>query len=250
MRFHVLTLFPEMFEGPLGYGILARAQERGLLSVGLHNIRDFAHDRHSTVDDYPYSGGPGMVMKPEPLFEAVETVRETENLHSSAPVILLTPQGRVFSQSVAEELVRHDALVLICGRYEGFDERVREHLATDELSIGDYVLGGGELAAMVVIEAISRLIPGVVGSPESPANDSFTTGLLQHPLYTRPTRFRDMEVPEVLLSGNHGEVARWQRRQSLKRTLERRPDLLARLLPDQLSDEDRQFLKTLQGDDI
>ena len=250
MRFHVLTLFPEMFEGPLGYGILARAQKRGLLSVGLHNIRDFAHDRHSTVDDYPYSGGPGMVMKAEPLFEAVETIRDTESLHGSTPVVLLTPQGRVFNQSVAEELARHDALVLICGRYEGFDERVRQHLATDELSIGDYVLGGGELAAMVVVEAVSRLIPGVVGSPESPANDSFATGLLQHPLYTRPARFRDMDVPEVLLSGNHGEVARWQRRQSLQRTLERRPDLLARLHPDQLSDEDREFLDALRGDDL
>ena len=246
MRFHVLTLFPEMFMGPLGYGIMARAQSRGLLSIGLHNIREFTHDRHSTVDDYPYSGGPGMVMKPEPLFEAVESVRHTEKMDGSAPVILLTPQGRVFNQGIAEELAEHDELLLICGRYEGFDERVRQHLATDELSIGDYVLGGGELAAMAVIEAVSRLVPGVVGSPKSPANDSFTTGLLQHPLYTRPARFRDMEVPEVLLSGNHAEVARWQRRESLRRTMARRPDLLERLDPNQLSEDDRRFLDSLR----
>ena len=226
---------------------MARALRRGLVSIGLHDIRAFTHDRHSTVDDYPYSGGPGMVMKPEPLFEAVESVRQAENVDESAPVILMTPQGRVFNQAIAEELAARDELMLICGRYEGFDERVRRHLATDELSIGDYVLTGGELAAMVVIEAVSRLVPGVVGSPESPANDSFTTGLLQHPLYTRPASFRDMDVPEVLLSGNHAEVARWQRRESLRRTLARRPDLLARLRPDQLSDEDRHFLDTLTG---
>ncbi len=245
MRFHVLTLFPEMIEGAIRYGIMARALNRGLISVDLHNIRQFTHDRHATVDDYPYSGGPGMVMKPEPLFEAIETIRETGNMDKSAPVILLTPQGRVFKQAIAEELAQHPEMVLICGRYEGFDERVRQHLATDELSIGDYVLGGGEIAAMVVIEATSRLVPGVVGSPESPANDSFTTGLLQHPLYTRPSRFRDMDVPEILLSGNHAEVARWQRRESLKRTLARRPDLLAGLRPDQLSEDDRRFLETL-----
>jgi len=245
IRFHVLTLFPEMFEGILNYGILSRAVDRDLLSVGLHNIRDFAHDRHSTVDDYPYSGGPGMVMKPEPLFEAVETVIESNRIGCTAPVILLTPQGRVFTQEVAEELAEQDDILLICGRYEGFDERARQFLATDELSIGDYVLAGGEIAAMVVVEAVSRLVPGVVGSPESPANDSFTTRLLQHPLYTRPARFRDMVVPEVLLSGHHAEVARWQRREALRRTFERRPDLLERLGPDHLSEDDRRFLETL-----
>lgn len=247
MHFHVLTLFPEMFEGMLGYGILSRALDRGLLSVGLHNIRDFAHDRHSTVDDYPYSGGPGMVMKPEPLFEAVEAVMESEKVPRSAPVVLLTPQGRVFNQSVAEQLTRHEDVLLICGRYEGFDERVRMHLATDELSIGDYVLAGGEVAAMVVIESVSRLVRGVVGSPKSPANDSFTTGLLQHPLYTRPARFRDMEVPKVLLSGNHAEVAQWQRQESLRRTFERRPDLLHRLKPGELSETDTLFLEALRN---
>lgn len=235
-----------MFEGALGYGILSRALDRGLISVDLRNIRDFTHDRHSTVDDYPYSGGPGMVMKPEPLFEAVESVVESNGVENSAPVILLTPQGRVFQQSIAEELAQQKDVLLICGRYEGFDERVRQHLATDELSIGDYVLAGGEVAAMVVIEAVSRLVPGVVGSPESPANDSFTTGLLQHPLYTRPARFRNMDVPEVLLSGNHGKVERWQRRESLRRTLEKRPDLLHRLKPGELSDDDNAFLRALR----
>ena len=246
MRFHVLTLFPEMFEGALSYGILSRAIDREILSVGLHNIRDFTHDRHSTVDDYPYSGGPGMVMKPEPLFEAVEKVRESKGISDVAPVILLTPQGRVFNQLVAEELAEQDNILLICGRYEGFDERVRQHLATDELSIGDYVLAGGEVAAMVVIEAVSRLVPGVVGSPESPANDSFTTGLLQHPLYTRPASFRSMDVPEVLLSGHHAEVARWQRREALRRTYERRPDLLEQLGPDHLSEDDKLYLQALR----
>ena len=246
MRFHVLTLFPEMFEGTLSYGILSRAIDREILSVGLHNIRDFTHDRHSTVDDYPYSGGPGMVMKPEPLFEAVESVKESNAVSHVAPVILLTPQGRVFNQLIAEELAEQDDILLICGRYEGFDERVRQHLATDELSIGDYVLAGGEVAAMVVIEAVSRLVPGVVGSPESPANDSFTTGLLQHPLYTRPARFRSMDVPEVLLSGHHAEVARWQRREALRRTYERRPDLLEQLGPDHLSEDDKLYLQALR----
>ncbi len=246
MRFHVLTLFPEMFEGVLSYGILSRALDRGLISVGLHNIRDYAHDRHSTVDDYPYGGGPGMVMKPEPLFEAVEAAVESNGISCAAPVILLTPQGRIFNQEIAEELVIQDDILLICGRYEGFDERVRKYLATDELSIGDYVLAGGEVAAMVVIEAVSRLVPGVVGSPASPANDSFTTGLLQHPLYTRPAGFRDMDVPEILLSGHHAEVARWQRREALRRTYERRPDLLERLDCDDLSEDDRQFLASLR----
>ena len=247
MRFHVFTLFPAMFAGPLGDGIIARAIRNGLIEVGLYDIREFTHDRHSTVDDYPYSGGPGMVMKPEPLFEAVETVRERENVSETAPVVLLTPQGRPFTQRVAEEFVEWGELSLVCGRYEGFDERIRQRLATDEVSIGDYVLAGGELAAMVVIEAVSRLAPGVVGSPDSPANDSFSTGLLQHPLYTRPARFRDMEVPPVLLSGDHGAVAQWQRRESLRRTFERRPDLLARLKPEELTEEDRRFLEELSG---
>lgn len=243
MNFHVLTIFPPIFHGYLREAILARAISRGLLSVELHDLRDFTHDRHRTVDDYPYSGGPGMVMKPEPIFECVESLRDSDALSESAPVILLTPQGRPFDQRVAEELSAHDDLALICGRYEGVDERVRAHLVTDEISIGDYVLGGGEVAAMVVIEAVSRLLPGVVGSAESPANDSFTTGLLQHPLYTRPAVFRDWEVPEILLSGHHAEIGRWRRRESLRRTLHRRPDLISKLPPDSLSQEDQNFLQ-------
>ncbi len=242
MRFHILTLFSGMFEGPMGESIMGRARRRGLISVHVHDIRDFTHDRRRTVDDYPYSGGPGMVMKPEPLFEAVETLRESGELGEASPVILLTPQGRRFDQRLAEELAEREELALICGRYEGVDERVREHLATDEISIGDYVLGGGELAAMVVMEAVSRLVSGVVGSAESAANDSFTTGLLQHPLYTRPSVFRGWAAPDVLLSGHHAEVARWQRRESLRRTLERRPDLLDGV---ELSAEDRKWLREM-----
>ncbi len=222
---------------------MAKAIERGFVSVNLHDVRDFTHDRHRSVDDYPYGGGAGMVMKPEPLFEAVETMRESGAMTHSTPVALLTPQGRTLTQRVVEELAEHRELALICGRYGGIDERVRMHLATDEISIGDYILGGGELAAMVIVESVSRLLPGVVGSAESPARDSFTTGLLQHPLYTRPARFRDWDAPETLLSGHHAEVARWQRRESLRRTLERRPELLERLA---LSDEDRRFLDTLR----
>ena len=248
MRFHVLTLFPAMFGSYLGEGILARAQDRDVVSVNLHDIRDHTHDRHRTVDDYPYGGGPGMVMKPAPLFEAVEAIRASGELVESSPVILLTPQGRTFTQAVAEELASHDELALVCGRYEGVDERVALHLATDSISIGDYVLGGGELAAMVIIEAVSRLLPGVVGSAESPANDSFTTGLLQHPIYTRPATFRDWDVPEILLSGHHAEIARWQRRESLRRTLLNRPDLLENLPDGELSEDDLRLLRDLYLD--
>lgn len=244
-RFHVLTLFPRMFSGPMDESIIGRARERGLIGVDVHDIRDYALDRHRTADDYQHGGGPGMVMKPEPLFAAVETLRANGVLGESAPVILLTPQGRRFDQRVAQDLARLDELALICGRYEGVDERVRRHLATDELSIGDYVIGGGELAAMVVIEAVSRLKPGVVGSAESPANDSFAEGLLQHPIYTRPAIFRNWRAPDVLLSGNHAEIAKWRRRESLRRTLERRPDLLANA---ELSEDDRRFLERLGFD--
>jgi tRNA (guanine37-N1)-methyltransferase len=221
MQIDVLTLFPEMFEGPLGHSILRRAIDRGLLDVRLTNIRDFATDRHRTVDDYPYGGGPGMVMKPGPIFDAVEAVAE-----SGAPIILLSPQGRVFTQRIAAELARQERLVLICGHYEGVDERVREHLVTDELSIGDYVLTGGELAAMVVIDAVTRLLPGVLGGEESTSEESHSHGLLEYPQYTRPPDFRGWTVPEILLSGHHAEIARWRRRQALLRTARRRPDLL------------------------
>ena len=245
MRFHVITLFPTMFDSFLDEGILARAQERQLVSVSLHDIRNYTHDRHRTVDDYPFGGGPGMVMKPEPLFEAVEAIRDSGELRDSSPLILLTPQGRRFTQIVAEELTAQDEIALICGRYEGIDERVASHLATDAISIGDYVLGGGELAAMAVIEAVSRLLPGVVGSAASPANDSFTTGLLQHPLYTRPATFKGLDTPEVLLSGHHAEIARWQRRESLRRTFFNRPDLLDRIPEGELSEDDIRFLESL-----
>ncbi len=249
MRFHILTLFPAMFRSYLGEGILARAQERKVVSIDLHDIRDYTHDRHRAVDDYPYGGGPGMVMKPAPLFEAVESVRASGELSASSPVILLTPQGRKFTQNVAEELASHEELALICGRYEGVDERVALHLSTDAISIGDYVLGGGELAAMVIIEAVSRLLPGVVGSAESPANDSFTTGLLQHPVYTRPETFRDWKAPEILLSGHHAEIARWRRRESLRRTYLNRPDLLDSLPEGELTEEDILFLQDLTHQD-
>jgi tRNA (guanine37-N1)-methyltransferase len=221
MRFDVLTLFPEMFEGPLGHSILGRAIERGLLRVGLTNIRDFATDRHRTVDDYPYGGGPGMVMKPGPIFDAAESVARP-----GSPIILLSPRGRLFSQRIAAELAEHRHLVLICGHYEGVDERVRDHLATDELSIGDYVLTGGELAAMVVIDAVARLVPGVLGGVASTSEESHSRGLLEYPHYTRPPDFRGHAVPEVLLSGHHAEIARWRRQRALLETATRRPDLL------------------------
>ena len=244
MRFHVLTLFPRMFSGPMDESIIGRARARGLVRLDVHDIRDYAQDRHRTADDYQHGGGPGMVMKPEPIFRAVETLRESAALSASAPVILLTPQGRRFEQRLAQELAELDEMALICGRYEGVDERVRRRLATDEISVGDYVIGGGELAAMVVIEAVARLKPGVVGSAESPANDSFSDGLLQHPVYTRPAVFRDLRVPDILLSGNHAEIAKWRRRESLRRTLSRRPDLLANA---DLSEDDRRFLEMLGG---
>ena len=219
--------------------ILGRAVEHGLLSVDLHNFRDHARDRHHTVDDYAYGGGPGMVLKPEPLFQAVESLLGAP---PRCPVVLLTPQGRVFRQADAERLAGEERFALICGHYEGFDERVREHLATEELSIGDFVLTGGEIAAMVVIDAVARLIPGVLGSEESAAADSHASGLLQYPQYTRPAEFCGWTVPDVLLSGDHQAVARWRRQQSLKRTLQRRPDLLKKA---DLSQEDREFLREI-----
>ena len=245
MRFHVLTLFPEMFSGPFDHGIAARARNNGAIGISLVNIRDHARDRHRTVDDYTFGGGPGMLMKPEPLFEAVEAVRASAGLDDGVPVVLMSPQGRRLTQPVVEDLSGKHDLVLVCGRYEGFDERVRRHLATDEISIGDYVLGGGELAAMVLIEAVARLVEGVVGSIESTRDDSFATGLLQHPQYTRPAEFRGMRVPDVLLSGDHGEIARWRRREALRHTLERRPDLLDTA---DLSDDDSRFLDRLRAE--
>jgi tRNA (guanine37-N1)-methyltransferase len=228
VRIDIFTLFPPMFTGPFDNSILKRAVEQGVVNINIHNIRDYTHDRHHTADDYAYGGGAGMVMKPEPVFEAVETVRAkaTEMAGKTPSIILLTPQGRLYCQSVAAELARCDWLMLICGHYEGIDERIREHLANAEISIGDYVLTGGELAAMVVTDSVVRLLPGVLGSGESLLNESHTDGLLEYPQYTRPEVFRDWKVPEILLSGNHGEIAKWRRDQSLKRTAERRPDML------------------------
>jgi tRNA (guanine37-N1)-methyltransferase len=241
----ILTLFPDMFPGPFQTGIFQRAVDRKLVSLGIHNIRDYTHDRHATADDYPYGGGAGMVMKPEPIFEAVEAIKSGMPAVGEAgqlPVILLSPQGRLFSQSIANELSKHGHLILICGHYEGVDERVGQHLATDEISIGDYVLSGGELAAMVIVDAVVRLIPGVLGSPISPLDDSHTSGLLEYPQYTRPPEYRGWSVPEVLLSGNHAQINRWRRQQAILRTGQRRPELLAAA---NLSPEESQLVKTI-----
>ena len=250
MDISILTLFPGMFAGPLDQSIIGRARERGLASVALYNIRDFALDRHHVVDDAPFGGGPGMVMKPEPLFLAVEAVRAElaerrgAAVAEAAPVILLSPQGRPFTQAVARELAAHAALVFICGRYEGVDGRAEEALATDVISIGDYVLTGGEIPAMAVVDAVVRLLPGVLGDETSAEEESFSEGLLEGPSYTRPAEYRGMVVPEILLSGDHGAVARWRRRQALLRTWQRRPDLLDTA---DLSDEDRAFLRELES---
>jgi len=238
MRFDVFTLLPEVMEVYLRASVLGKAQEASRLEVCLHNIRDYTTDRHRTTDDEPYGGGGGMVMKPEPVFAAVESVLG-EQLKST-PIILLTPQGRMFNQTVARELAGCDRLALICGRYEGVDERIRQHLATDEISIGDFVLTGGELPALVIIDAVSRYLPGVLGDEEATAKDSHAEGLLEHPHYTRPAVFRGWEVPEVLRSGDHARIAAWRRKMSLIRTRERRPDLFNRL---ELDANDRKLLE-------
>lgn len=242
LRFDILTIFPGMFAGPFSETILKRAQEKGLVVIDVHNIRDYAVDRHKTTDDYPFGGGAGMVMKPEPLFTAVEAVlrRAREQGIERSEVILLTPAGRLFKHSVAQELASRQHLVLICGRYEGVDERVREALVTDEISVGDYVLSGGEIPAMVVVDATSRLVPGVLGAAESAEEESFARGLLEYPQYTRPADFRGMKVPDILLSGNHAAIAKWRREQSLIRTLRRRPELLSEA---ELTEADLAFLR-------
>ncbi len=260
LRFDVFTLFPEVFEPYLQTSILQRAHQRGLVEVALHNIRDWTTDRHHVTDDEPYGGGGGMVMKPEPIFAAVEGVLGAP---PACPVILLTPQGRLFTQAVARQLAAPilertapieeanslpgDALplrlALLCGRYEGIDERVRQHLVTDEISIGDFVLTGGELPALMVIDAVTRLVPGVLGDPDGPWDDSHASGLLEYPHYTRPPEFRGWHVPEILLSGDHARLARWRHEQSLLRTWQRRPDLLEGA---DLSEADREFLRTLE----
>jgi tRNA (guanine37-N1)-methyltransferase len=249
MQFEVFTLLPEIFPPYLESSILKRAIQRGLIDVHVHNIRDYTHDKHNTTDDTPYGGGGGMVMKPEPVFEAVESVlgldpdRSTLKPASSIPIILLTPQGRVFDQRIAEELSPHQKIALLCGRYEGVDERIREHLVTDEISIGDYVLTGGELPALIIMDAISRLIPGVLGDPTGAEDDSHSMGLLEYPHYTKPSDYRGWKVPEILLSGDHGKVEKWRREQALLRTLNKRPDMLDKT---KLSEEDKKFLDNIK----
>jgi len=223
MRFDIITIFPEIFTGIFDFGIVRRAVEASLIEIQIHDLRDYTNDRHRQVDDRPFGGGAGMVMKPEPLFRAVEAVTSEAQ---DVSVALLSPQGRLFSQSVAEEYVQKRGVVLICGRYEGVDERVAEHLATDEVSIGDYVLSGGEIPAMVVVDAVTRLIPGALGCEQSAECESFSDGLLDYPHYTRPAEYRGLKPPDVLLSGNHAEIERWRRRKSIEKTLLRRPDLI------------------------
>ena len=238
MQFEVFTLLPEVFPPYLESSILQRARQRGLIDVRLHNIRDWARDKHHTTDDMPYGGGGGMVMKPEPVFDAVESVLGPE---SGVPVILLTPQGRVFSQAVARELSAHERIAMICGRYEGVDERIRTRLVTDEISIGDYVLTGGELPALILIDAVTRLLPGALGDPTGAEDDSHASGLLEYPHYTRPPEFRGDAVPDILLSGDHAKIEKWRREQSLLRTLERRPDLLEKA---ELTEKERKFIES------
>ncbi len=244
MRFHVLTLFPDAFKDPLEYSMLSRALDRGLVSIDVTDIRDYSHDPHHTADDYQFGGGHGMVLKPEPVFEATEAALSgySDAERAKIPVILFTPQGEMLTQQVVEELSQAPAVAMICAHYAGIDNRVPEFLATREISLGDFVLTGGELPAMALIDAMSRLVPGVIGSMENVVEDSISSGLLQHPLYTRPAEFRGMETPEILLSGHHANIEKWRREQSLQRTLERRPDLL---LTADLSPDDLRYLKSL-----
>jgi len=246
MQFEVFTLLPDVFPPYLESSILQRARQRGLIEVRIHNIRDYTHDRHHTTDDTPYGGGGGMVMKPEPVFEAVESVlgfTPDPPQPVPVPIILLTPQGRVFTQRVAEELSRHERIALLCGRYEGVDERIREHLVTDEISVGDYVLTGGELPALLLIDAVSRLIPGVLGDPTGAEDDSHSMGLLEYPHYTRPPEFRGWKAPEILLSGDHAKIEKWRREQALQRTLSKRPDMIQKA---ELSDAEKKFVERLR----
>lgn len=241
MKIDVLSLFPDMFSGVFGQSILKKAQEKSAVQFHVLDFREFATNKHRNVDDYPYGGGAGMVLTPQPLFDAVETL--TKETSEEPRIILLCPQGERFSQRKAEELAKEKHLIFLCGHYEGYDERIRKHLVTDEISIGDYVLTGGELGAMVVIDAVTRLLPGVLGKEESHLQDSFSTGLLEHPQYTRPADFRGMKVPDVLMSGNHKNIEKWRKKESLKRTYERRPDLLENI---ELSKEEEKWLQEIK----
>ena len=241
MKIHVLSLFPDMFTGVFGASILKKAQEKGAVELAVTDIREYSENKHKQVDDYPYGGGAGMVLKPEPMFNAVEAITEGRKPR----VILMCPQGERFTQKKAEELAKEEDLVFLCGHYEGYDERIREHLVTDEISIGDFVLTGGELPAMTVIDAVVRLLPGVLGQEDSHIQDSFSTGLLEHPHYTRPADFRGMKVPDILLSGNHAKIDAWREEQSFKRTLERRPDLLEAL---ELTDKQMKIIEKIKNE--
>lgn len=243
MKIDVLTLFPDMFTGVFGNSILKKAAENNAAEYNVVNFRDYADNKHQTVDDYPYGGGAGMVLKPQPIFDAVAELCTKSN--TSPRVILLCPQGERYTQKKAEELAQAEHLIFICGHYEGYDERIREHIVTDEISIGDYVLTGGELGAMVVIDSIVRLLPNVLGKEESHLQDSFSTGLLEHPHYTRPADFRGMKVPDVLISGNHRLIEEWRTKESLKRTYTRRPDLLEHV---QLTDLQKKWLKEIKNE--
>ena len=241
MRIDIITLFPSMFRGPFDESIIKRARKKGILEINFHNLRDFTGDRHRTVDDLPYGGGAGMVMKPEPLFRAVEKVKEERS--SSWKVILLSPQGQTFAQEKAKELAEEEGLIFICGHYEGVDERVREHLIDEELSLGDFVLTGGELAAMVIIDAIARMLPGVLGCKDSIREDSFYQTLLDYPQYTRPAEFRGWKVPGVLISGNHQKIREWRKKKKLENTFKKRPDLLKTA---KLSREEEEMLEQIK----
>lgn len=247
MRYDVLTLFPEMFAGVLGHSILKKAEEKKLVSYNIVDFRTFTENKHQKVDDYPYGGGGGMILTPQPIFDAVEAITKQASEAKNCKVILLCPQGKRFTQKKAEELAKCDQLVFICGHYEGYDERIREHLVTDEISIGDFVLTGGELGAMVIIDSVTRLLPGVLGNETSAISDSFSTGLLEYPHYTRPVDFRGMKVPDVLISGHHKNINEWRHQQALKRTLERRPDLLEERT---LSEEEKMWLKDIKEKQI
>jgi tRNA (guanine37-N1)-methyltransferase len=269
MKFEIITIFPDFFRGPLDYGIVRRAREAGLIEIAIHDLRAFAHDRHRTVDDRPFGGGEGMVLKPEPIFECLESLgiaprEERVSGRARESVVLLSPQGQLFTQMLAQELVGRERMVLICGRYEGVDERVSEHLADREISVGDFVLSGGELGAAIIVDTVTRLVPGALGNAASSQQESFTAGaanaparaageppsstcgsggLLDYPHYTRPADFRGMPVPEVLVNGNHEEIRKWRRRSALRKTLRNRPDLLE---PAVLSQEDRKLLAEIE----
>jgi len=243
MLVDIITIFPGMFQGPFEESILKRAREKGILKINVHNLRDFTTDKHKTVDDYPYGGGAGMVMKPEPIFTAVEHLLDQSRSEKAPRIILMCPQGEVFNQEKAKELAQEEHLIFLCGHYEGIDERVRDYLVTEEISIGDYVLTGGELPAMVIIDSLARMIPGVVKEEESIQQDSFYTGLLDYPQYTRPAEFRSWPVPEILLSGHHEKVAFWRKKESLRKTWLRRKDLLEKRI---LSKEEKKMLEEIR----